>query len=201
MNQISQSSAPGSPAAPSHWIGRVLIAVLIAEGIWGLIVSLTRDLIVPFLARQMGADPQSPLYLGKGEFNVPAIFTAVLQFCMAGLVAVILNVWVRRPAKATRRTVARTGTSVVTSSAPPRSVVPSPVVPAGVYAAPEDPALAAATSSTPQPASPAPAIEPKPTTPPPPPVTQAPKPAKPKPPKEIQYNIVGERISPMDEDE
>jgi len=176
----------------------VLVAVLVAEGIWGLIVSLTRDLIVPFLAQQMGGDPRSPLYLGKGEFNIPAIFTAVLQLCLAGLVAVVLNVWVSRPAKLTRRTVVKAGKSAATAPAPPRPVAPSQVVPAGVYAAPGDPALAVATSPTPQTASPAPAIASKPTTSSQPPAAQA---AKPKPPKEIQYNIAGEPISPMEDDE
>jgi hypothetical protein len=198
MNQISQFSAPDSQSAPSHWIGRVLIAVLVAEGIWGLIVSLTRDLIVPFLARQMGGDPQSPLYLGKGEFNIPGIFTAVLQFCVAGLVAVILNVWVRRPAKVTRRTLVRTGKGVVAPSVAPRTIAPASVVPAGIYAAPGDPVLAVAPLPASQPASP---VAPKPPASPQPPAAQAPKPAKPKTPREIQYNIVGEPISPMEEDE
>ena len=43
-------------------------------------------LILPLLAKIMGGDMQSPLYLGKGEVNVPALFTSVLELCFAGIV-------------------------------------------------------------------------------------------------------------------
>ena len=79
-----------------------MLAVILAEGIWGLIVSLTNNMVVPLLARTMGGDAQSPLYLGKGEFNVPALFISVLQLCFAGIVAVILNYWAGRKPEAAR---------------------------------------------------------------------------------------------------
>jgi len=65
MNQIAQ------PLSAGRWIGRVIVGVLVAEGVWGLIVSLTRDLIVPFLARQMEGVTQSPE--NAGNINVPGI--------------------------------------------------------------------------------------------------------------------------------
>ena len=49
-----------------------------------------------------GGDVQSPLYLGKGDFNVPVLFTAVLELCFAGIAAVILNSWLQRKPKVTR---------------------------------------------------------------------------------------------------
>ena len=49
----------------------MVIAVILAEGIWGFIVAVTNNLVLPLLARIMGGDAQSPLYLGKGDFNVP----------------------------------------------------------------------------------------------------------------------------------
>ena len=57
----------------------------------GFIVSVTNNFVLPMLARTMGGDVQSPLYLGKGDFNVPALFTAVLELCFAGIAAVILK--------------------------------------------------------------------------------------------------------------
>ena len=53
-----------------------MAAVILAEGIWGFVTSLTSNLLVPLLARVMKIDPQSPLYLGKGELNVPALFNS-----------------------------------------------------------------------------------------------------------------------------
>ena len=54
----------------------LVAAVILAEGIWGFVTSLTSNLLVPLLARVMKIDPQSPLYLGKGELNVPALFNS-----------------------------------------------------------------------------------------------------------------------------
>src|SRR6202140_248520 len=103
MDEIARNASPESPAADAgRWIGRLLIAVILGEGIWGLIVSLTHNLLLPLLAKTMGGDVQSPLYLGKGDVNVPALFTSVLELCFAGIVAVVLNAWVRRKPRLTR---------------------------------------------------------------------------------------------------
>ena len=50
---------------PGKWVGQLVAAVILAEVIWGLLVSLTSDLLVPLLARVMNGDPGSPTYLGK----------------------------------------------------------------------------------------------------------------------------------------
>jgi hypothetical protein len=193
MNETARTSPESSPSDPSQWIGRVLIAVLLGEGIWGLIVSLTNNLLLPLLARTMGADVQSPLYLGKGDFNVPALFMSVLELCFAGIVAVILNSWVQRRPKSRR------GKSVRLIPIPSDPSVTVPSIPAVV------PVQAAASVASPPPAAPAPSSgqfwappepsPPKAATPPPPA-----KPAKPKPPKEIIYNSVGEPINPTEEE-
>src|SRR6266705_6710798 len=99
---LRTSTAESSPADSSRWIGRVVIAVIVAEAIWSLIVSLTNNLALPAMARIVEADAQSPLYLGKGDFNVPALFTSVLELCFAGILAVILNSWVQRRPRPTR---------------------------------------------------------------------------------------------------
>jgi len=212
MNQVAQ------PLSAGRWIGRVIVAVLVAEGVWGLIVSLTRDLIMPYLAQQMGGASQPAQ--NAGNINVPGIFAAVIALCLAGLVAVILNFWVNRaprPARvkaaAPRTNAAGIGSASLsiappvrqapagTTTPPPASATPAPTVqqapgapvtPSRPTAQPAAPAVAP--KPTPTPASAAVSAKPAPVAPPP-------KPAKPKPPKEIQYNIVGEPISPMDEDE
>jgi hypothetical protein len=224
MNQVAQ------PVSTAQWIGRVIVAVLVGQGLWGLISALTTGVILPVLSRQMGGASQSPQPL-----NVQAIFGAVISLCIAGVVAVILNAWASRPVSGQRvmaaapaaRTVARPApaTLSINPSAAPAAVVlkptappPAPTAPATFAAPPAPPtpppapakAAEPAVAATPRPNAPvAPPAAPKPVAPAAPvpaavkPTAPAPppKPSKPKPPREIQYNIVGEPISPMDEDD
>jgi hypothetical protein len=179
MDQTSETSSSQAPAADTgKWIGLLLIAVLVGEGVWGLIVSLTNNLVLPFLSRTMGADPQSPLYLGKGDFNIPALFTSVLELCFAGIVGVILNSWVRKPVrrKAGRAKLVPTDPRITVPSVP--AVTPPPATPP-----------AEQFWSPPQPTPPKPAAS----------VSPPAMPARPKPPKEIIYNSVGEPINPTEE--
>jgi len=215
MDEIPRTLSPEPSAADAgKWIGRVMIAVILAEGIWGFLVSITNNLILPLLARIMGADAQSPLYLGKGDFNVPALFTAVLELCFAAIVAVILNSWVRRNPKQVRTKSVRV--SPLPAQPTASAAAPPPVVPVQAAAslppptkAPAPPAAATAnlgTSSAAPPPSPGqfwsppePSPQPKAAAPPPQPKAPA-KPAKPKEPKEVYYNIVGEPINPTEDE-
>ena len=191
----------------------MVIAVILAEGIWGFILSITNNLLLPLLARTMGGDVQSPLYLGKGDFNVPALFTSVLELCFAGIAAVILNSWVQRKPRVTRSKVVR----VSPIPAQPAATPPPPPAIAPVQAAAAS-VTAAVIAPVPAPAAPSPAVSSPPAQPPapgqfwsppetakpkaaPPAPPKAPaKPAKPKPPKEVYYNIVGEPINPTEDD-
>ena len=224
MDEIPRTSLLESSISPGAWIGRVVIAVLLAEAIWGFIVSVTNGLVLPLLARTMGGDVQSPLYLGKGDFNVPALFTAVLELCFAGIAAVILNSFLQRKPGVIRSKSPRVSSISVQSAVPAQRTVPppSPIVvvptqpaasvpppvttpvatPVASYAAPPPAAPAAASQTLSSPGQfwspPEPSPQPKPAAPPPP---KAPaKPAKPKPPKEVYYNIVGEPINPTEDD-
>jgi len=222
---------PRTPSSESSgldagaWIGRVVIAVILAEAIWGFIVSVTNGLVLPLLARTMGGDVQSPLYLGKGDINGPALFTAVLELCFAGIAAVVLNSFLQRKSRVPRKLVRVTSTPAqpsipVQSPAPPPSVpvaapvqaavsVPPPVTPAVSAPAPvmipaappqvtaSSPTTARAPDSGQSWSPPTPSPQPKTAAPPP---LVKPKPAKPKPPKEIYYNIVGEPINPTEDD-
>jgi len=223
MDEVPRTLSPESSAVDTgKWIGRVVIAVILAEGIWGFIVSVTNNLVLPVLARTMGGgDIQSPLYLGKGDFNVPALFTAVLELCFAGIAAVILNSWLQRKPKVTRTRAVRVSPIPMQSIAPtqPMAPTPSPVV-VPVQASVSVPSSApnattvpvpapvtpvAAPAQTTSPAAPSPGQFWSPPEPPAPkaaptaPVTKA-KPSKPKPPKEVYYNIVGEPINPTEDD-
>jgi cytoskeletal protein RodZ len=165
------------------------------------------------MAMAMGSDNSSPLSLGKQEFNWPDLFTAVLQLCIAGLFAIILNAWIQKKSKAVKtksvsfnqaipqtapaplKTAAAAQTSAPTVSQPRAPNVSPPVPPA----TPKD-ASAPAVFKSPQPATVTPT---KPQTPAAP-AAAPPKPAPPKPapkqPKEVYYNIVGERITPLEDD-
>ena len=46
MEQAVKAFAPDRAEAP-RWIGRIVMAVLLGEAIWGLIVSVMSNLIVP----------------------------------------------------------------------------------------------------------------------------------------------------------
>ena len=203
MDDTSRTPSP-EPSSAGKWIGRVLIAVLLGEGIWGLIVSFTNNLILPLLARTMGGDAQSPLYLGKGDFNVPAVFTSVLELCFAGIAAVVLNSWVQRKPQVTRSQLLRLSpVQPVASSLARPAVVPAQaaasVTPISTPA--PAPSTSPQPSSTPSPSpgqfwSPPEPVLPKAATAP----TPAVKPQKPKPPKEVYYNIVGEPINPTEDE-
>src|SRR5271165_7161226 len=92
-----------SPAGSRKWIGRLIVAILLGAAIWSFIVSLTVNVIVPGLARVMEADPQSPLYLGKGDINVAALFVSLLELCLALIAALAVDAWSNRGPKPARK--------------------------------------------------------------------------------------------------
>ncbi|MGA8617421.1 MAG: hypothetical protein WB660_02730 [Candidatus Sulfotelmatobacter sp.] len=195
----NQTSAPNSTLNPAKWIGQLVAAVILAEGIWGLLASLTSNLLVPLLARVLEIDPQSPLYLGKGELNVPALFNSVLALCLAGIVFVLLHEWSRRNPAPVRMKIMRVTKKVSQPAARPLSVMapPEPVAAPTQTAVTPPPAPQISQAPVSAPPVPAPQQKSKPTLPP---VVAAAKPAKPKPPKEVYYNIVGEPINPTEDD-
>ena len=192
-----QTSAPPSTLNPARWVAELVAAVILAEGIWGLLASLTSNLLVPLLARVMDGDPQSPSYLGRGELKVPALFNSFLAFCLAAIVFVLLHGWSQRKPAPLRVRMMRVPKKVSQPAARPLSIL----------APPEPVAVPTQTVVTPPPArqiSQAPVSAPPVSTPqqskPTPPLVVAPaKPAKPQPPKEVYYNIVGEPINPTED--
>jgi len=185
MDEISKPSTPEYPTVPGRWVGLLGAAVVLAEAIWGLLVSLTNNLFLPLMAKVIGGDPQSPLYLGKGDLNVPALFSSFLVLCLAGIVFVLLNHWSRRRPAPVRVKTVRMGKTVSQTvsqaTAQPLSITPSPapsVAPTQTWVSPPVVPL-----SDQSPAPPMPARAPVQTTPATSPPAPA-KPAKPKSPKE-----------------
>jgi len=197
------------PEPPGKWVAKVAAAVVLAAAVWSFIVSITSNLILPALARVMGGDPQSPLYLGKGDFNVPAIFSSILQLCLAGIAAALLYQWSQSAPRVRIKTIKATSLaaeagipSIAPAIATPpvaapiaRSLQPEPAQP---QAAPTPPPAPIATQTPSVAASPTTIASPQPK-PAPQPVVAA-KPQKPKKPAEVYYNIVGEPINPTDND-
>jgi hypothetical protein len=188
----NQTSAPESALSPGKWIGQLVAAVILAEGIWGFLAALTSHGLVPLLARVIGGDPQSPLYLGKGELDLPALFNSFLTLCLAGIVFVLVHGWSRKPAPV-RVKIVRVAKKISQPSARPSSIMAPPEPTAAPIQTALNTSPAQATVSAPR----TPPQQSKPTSSPG--VAPA-KPAKPQPPKEVYYNIVGEPINPTEDE-
>jgi len=198
------------------WLGLAVAAVILAEGIWAILVSLTRSLLLPLLARVLGGDPHSPLYLGTGDLNLPDLFAAIIELCLAGILFLIIKAWAGKPDEvriSPAKKIAQTRPPVAAPSptAQPAPVAPQTPAPASKPAA----AAAAQTSTAPSPtptapvtSSPAPAqaqtaAPASPAQAPAAPRKSTEKPAgpsKPAKPREVYYNLVGEPINPTEDE-
>jgi hypothetical protein len=186
------------------WIGRILMAVILGEAIWNLIVSVMNNLVVPWLGDVMGQSSGLPTSFTRRPYDYPDLFVSVLEFCIAGITAVALNYFFQRPRVAGRAK--RVNSSVlITPAASPR-VVPelsavaamtqetSPVTPPLPEKKPDTVISSAPLASAP----PSPAIAKHLAANPAPPPSKS-ELSKPKKPKEVYYNSVGEPVS-SDED-
>src|SRR5215469_7209179 len=72
-----------SSAPDSKWIYRIVIAVVLGEAIWNFLASLTNDLLLPAIQRVVGGV--------QFEFKVSNLFASIIELCLAGIVAVVLN--------------------------------------------------------------------------------------------------------------
>jgi hypothetical protein len=182
------------------WLGLAVAAVVLAEGIWGVLVALTRSLLLPLLARVLGGDPHSPFYLGTGDVNVPDLFAAVLQLCLAGMVFLAIKLWAGRADEvrsvAVKRVAEQPARVKPVTPAKPEPVVAesAPVVAqsAAVIAQPE-PVRADAPQVAQVPPVQAKAVPERKVVP-----EKPAKPQKPRKPQEVYYNIVGEPINPTE---
>lgn len=163
------------------WMWRIVVAVILGEAIWGFLVSITNDLILPLIARTIGGG-QSVTFPQKASFNVPGMFASVIELCLAGIVAILLNSWFTKLANPRAKPASVGISAPVPVQAADRNAASTKIALAAAAAAPAN-APATKVNSVPPPASPPP---------------KPPKPEKTKPPKKVYYNIVGE---PVDTDE
>jgi hypothetical protein len=179
MHEIAKVS-PGPPATGARrWICLIVMAVVMGEAIWAFLVSVTNDLALPAVARIVGVT-QSVSFQRKADFNIQALFGSVIELCLAGLVAVLLNSWSQK---------AGSGRPEPVKAAPVAARATAPII--------VTPATQPASAAAPAGAGSAPATQVQSLSPPaPPPPT---KPAEPKPRKEVYYNIVGEPVDTDDE--
>jgi hypothetical protein len=82
---------------PRKWIGRILMAVILGEAIWNLIVSVMNNLVVPWLGDLFGQSSGLPTSFTQRPYNYPDLFVSILEFCIAGIVAATLNYFFQRP--------------------------------------------------------------------------------------------------------
>lgn len=118
---------PSNRAETRRWIGRIIIAVLLGEALWGLIVSVMNNLVVPWLGDFMGQSAGLPTSFTQRPYNYPDLFVSVLEVGIAGLVAAILNYFFQRPVQPTVRIAKST---VPAAPVGPVRVFPEPVTPA-----------------------------------------------------------------------
>jgi large-conductance mechanosensitive channel len=100
-----------------NWVGRIIVAVILGEAIWNLIVSVMNNLIVPWLGDVMGQSSGLPTSFTQRPYNYPDLFVAVVEFCIAGLVAAVLNYFLQRR-RAGQVTVKRLGSNATVRIAP-----------------------------------------------------------------------------------
>jgi large-conductance mechanosensitive channel len=200
------------------WIGRIIIAVILGEAIWSLIVSVMNNLVVPWLGDVLGQSSGLPASFTQRPYDYPDLFVSIVEFCVAGLIAMILNYFFQRqrvervkPVKSVVATApiepakvipeAVTAVAKTTSPVAPPAVLmrPDPIVPPSPP--PVGPAAPAAFFSPERPVAVAPQSPPVADLVAPQPRPVAPKTAPPnvKKAKETYYNSVGEPV-PSDED-
>ena len=138
MDGSLKASTPDR-SGPGNWVGRIIVAVIVGEAIWNLIVSVMDNLVVPWLGDVMGQSSGLPTSFTQRPYNYPDLFVAVVEFCIAGLVAAILNYFLQR------RTTGKVRVQSSPSNAPagpvrvvpvPPSVAPIPVVQAPIAQTP-----------------------------------------------------------------
>ena len=116
MDQPAKPFTSGGADA-RRWMARLIIAVILGEALWGLIVSVVNNVFVPWLGDVMGPSSGLPTSFTQRPYNYPDLFVSVFEFCIAGLVAAVVNYFFQQPT--TRR--------VKTSKSPVPAVPPGPI--------------------------------------------------------------------------
>ena len=112
------------------WVGRIITAVILGEAIWNVIVSVMNNVVVPWLGDLFGQSSGLPTSFTQRPYNYPELFVSIIEFCIAGLVAAILNYFFQRPR--TRKISRAQGPVLVTPVEPVRAN-PQDVTAAAMY--------------------------------------------------------------------
>src|SRR5690348_18438532 len=96
MDQTGKASVLQGATA-RQWVGWIMVAVILGEAVWGLIVSVMNNVVVPWLGDVMGQSSGLPTSFTQRPYNYPDLFVSVLEFGLAGLVAAVLNYFFQRP--------------------------------------------------------------------------------------------------------
>jgi hypothetical protein len=138
MDQPGRTFTPEGPdtrqtethkAGTHNWIGQIIVAVILGEAIWNLIVSVMNNLVVPWLGDVMGQSSGLPTSFTQRPYNYPDLFISAVELCSAGIVAAILNHFFRQPKPERAK---RLDGSVPTVSPETARVVPHAMAPAAL---------------------------------------------------------------------
>ena len=95
-----------------RWIVRIIMAVVLGEAIWGLIVSVMNNVVVPWLGDVMGQSSGLPTSFTQRPYNYPDLFVSILEFGIAALVAAVLNYFFQGPTTKAIRAVKNSAAAV-----------------------------------------------------------------------------------------
>ena len=151
------------------WIGRIIMAVILGEAIWNLIVSVMNNLVVPWLGDLFGQSSGLPTSFTQRPYNYPDLFVSILEFCIAALVAAIINYFFQRPRTVRVKTVKTMKTAAPIAPVEPLRIVPEVSAPAAIpQTAPGQSPMPQIAMPQPAPTQPAVARTAPPVAPPPP---------------------------------
>src|SRR6478736_1221154 len=77
-------------------IGRIIVAVIVGEAIWSLIVSVMNNVIVPWLGDVVGQSSGLPASFTQRPYDYPDLFVSIVEFFIAAIVAFVLNYFFQR---------------------------------------------------------------------------------------------------------
>ena len=146
-------------ATPHKWIGRIIMAVILGEAIWNLIVSVMNNLVVPWLGDVLGQSSGLPTSFTQRPYNYPDLFVSVVEFCLAAIVAAIINYFFQRPRPVRVKTAKSEApvAPVESQRVVPRSEAPAPGSPVGDERSNDNPSHADPTCADPGNRGPSPA--------------------------------------------
>jgi large-conductance mechanosensitive channel len=114
-------------------MGKLLMAVIFGLAIWNLISSLMANVIGPALGSILGPDANLPASFTR-NYDYPDLLLAVIQFCIAAIVAIAINWFMQRGSRNSMTEAVPVSSTNLSSTQP--SILPPLPVPASVAGEP-----------------------------------------------------------------